>query len=127
MKAEYIINELECANKGLTLNDYALTSEFIPALITRALDIATTRCCTLNDNFDKGAKSVEQALDQDVANGNDMGLVESFKKLQFQVLYNLIFTATDDPVDQYIDSIIVFELHWGKINGIQKGLFYKNN
>ena len=62
-----------------------------------------------------------------MSQNNEYGLVDSFKKLQFRIMWNLIFTATDDPVDLYVDSIIVHELGWGKINGIQKGLFYKNN
>ena len=119
MKQEYIITTQELAEKGLNLYDYALTGDVIPALINRALDISVSRCCYLNDNF-KGEKSIEQAIDQNT------DLISSFKKLQFNVLWNLIFTATDDPVDLYIDTIIVHELGWGKINGIQKGLWYKN-
>ena len=125
MKSQYIITQEELAQKGLNLYDYA-NGDMIPAIINIALDTAITRCCTLNDNF-KGQKSVEKAIDEDVANDNEYGLVDSFKKLQFRILWNLIFTATDDPVDLYVDSIIVHELGWGKINGIQKGLFYKNN
>ena len=124
MKSQYIITQEELAQRGLNLYDYA-NGDMIPALINIALDTAITRCCTLNDNF-KGQKSVEKALDEDVANDNEYGLVDSFKKLQFRIMWNLIFTATDDPVDLYVDSIIVHELGWGKINGIQKGLWYKN-
>lgn len=121
MKLEYIITNEELAERGLDLNDYALTGELIPALINRGLDICVSRCCYLNDNFQNGEDSVEEALD------NKPSLVKTFKKLQFNVLWNLIFTATDDPVDLYIDTIIVHELNWGKINGFQKGLWYKNN
>ena len=120
MKQEYIITNEELAEKGLDLNDYALTGTLIPALINRSLDISVSRCCFLNDEF-KGEKSVEQALD------NDQDKVSSFKKLQFNILWNLIFTANTDPVDLYIDTIIVHELGWGKINGFQKGIWYKNN
>jgi hypothetical protein len=119
MKSEYIITNEELAEKGLDLNEYALDGAYIPAIINRGLDISVSRCCFLNDNF-KGEKSVEEALDKD----ND--LVSTFKKLQYNIVYNLIFTATDDPVDLYIDTIICHELGWGKINGIQKGLWYKN-
>ena len=119
MKQEYIITNQELAEKGLDLNDYALTGDLIPALINRGLDICVSRCCYLNDDF-KGSHSVEEALDKDPTK------LESFKKLQFNILWNLIFTATDDPVDLYIDTIIVHELGWGKINGFQKGLWYKN-
>lgn len=120
MKNEYIITEQELVEKGLDLNDYALNGTYVPVLIYRALDICITRICYLNDNF-LGESSVEQALD------DNPSLVGSFKKLQFNILWNLIFTATDDPVDNYIDTIIVHELGWGKINGIQKGIYYKHN
>lgn len=119
MKQEYIITNKELAIKGLDLNDYALDGTMINAIITRGLDIAITRCCFLNDHF-KGEKSVELALDE------DSDLISSFKKLQYNVIYNLIFTAEQEPVDQYIDTIICHELGWGKINGFQKGLWYKN-
>lgn len=125
MKSQYIITQEELAQRGLNLYDYA-NEDMIPAIINIALDTAITRCCTLNDNF-KGQKSVEKALDEDVAKDNEYGLVDSFKKLQFRIMWNLIFTATDDPVDLYVDSIIVHELGWGKINGFQKGFFYKVN
>jgi len=119
MKQEYIITEQELAEKGLQLTDYALEGTYVQALINRGLDICVSRCCYLNDSF-LGESSVEQALD------NKPELIGSFKKLQFNVLWNLIFTAEDSPVDQYIDTIIVHELGWGKINGFQKGLWYKN-
>ena len=120
MKPEYIITNKELAEQGLDLNEYALDGSMINAIINRGLGIAITRCCTLNDNF-KGEKSVEKALDEDIE------LVLSFKKLQYNVIFNLIFTAETSPVDSYIDAIIVHELGWGKINGIQKGVFYSNN
>lgn len=119
MKQEYIITNEELAEKGLDLNDYAIEGTLVPALINRGLDICVSRCCFLNDNF-KGEKSVEEELDKDTSK------VASFKKLQFNILWNLIFIAETDPVDLYIDTIIVHELGWGKINGFQKGLWYKN-
>ena len=120
MKREYIITNQELAEKGLDLNDYALTGDLIPAIIGRGLDICISRCCYLNDSFKNGEDSVEEELDKNPQK------VKAFKKLQYNVVYNLIFTATDDPVDLYIDTIIVHELKWGKINGFQKGLWYKN-
>lgn len=120
MKQEYIITEQELAEKGLNLNDYALDGTYVPVLINRALDICITRICYLNDSF-LGESSVEKALDE------NQDLISAFKKLQYNILWNLIFTATDDPVDNYIDTIIVHELGWGKINGIQKGLYYRHN
>ena len=119
MKIDYIITNQELAEKGLDLYDYALSGDYVPALINRGLDICVSRCCYLNDDF-VGETSVEQALDKNT------NLLASFKKLQFNVLWNLIFTAEDNPIDLYIDTIIVHELGWGKINGFQKGLWYKN-
>ena len=119
MKQEYIITNQECAEKGLDLNNYALTGDLIPALINRALDIAITRCSFNYDNIES-EDDIEKALDDNPAK------VKVFKKLQFNILWNLIFTATDDPVDVYIDTIISKELNLGKINGIQKGIWYKN-
>lgn len=120
MKEEYIVTCEELAEKGLELNDYALEGTYIDALIHRGLDICVSRCCYLNDSF-LGEEDVEQALDEEPKK------VKAFKKLQFNVLWNLIFTATDSPIDQYIDTIIVHELGWGKINGFQKGLYFKHN
>lgn len=120
MNKDYIVTQEELAEKGLDLNEYALEGTLIPALINRGLDICVTRCCFLNDSF-LGEQSVEKALDEKPT------LIGSFKKLQFNVLWNLIFTATDTPVDQYVDSIIVHELGWGKINGFQKGVTYRHD
>lgn len=120
MKEEYIITNQELKEKGLDLNDYALDETYIPAIINLGLDLAVSRCCNLNDNF-KGEKSVESAID------NDLELLPSFKKLQYRVIYNLVFQNETSPIDPFVDTIIVHELGWGKINGIQKGLFYKNN
>ena len=126
MKQAYIVKREELAEKGLNLDDYAINGDLVQPIINRGLDIAVSRCCFLNDDF-KGEKSIEKALDEAVSNGDEYGLVDSFKKLQYSILWNLLFTGTDDPVDQYIDTIIVHELGWGKINGIQKGLYYRHN
>ena len=120
MKQAYIITREELAEKGLNLDDYALNGDLVQPIINRGLDIAVSRCCYLNDSF-LGEQSIEQALDEKPE------LVSSFKKLQFNVIWNLIFTAEDNPIDSYIDTIIVHELGWGKINGIQKGLYYRHN
>lgn len=119
MKNEYIITNEETAQKGLDLNDYALTGDLIPALINRALDIAITRCCYNYDGIES-EEDIEKALDEKPQK------VNAFKKLQFTILWNLIFSATDDPVDIYVDTIISKELNLGKINGVQKGIWYKN-
>ena len=120
MKSEYIITQEECAEKGLDLNDFALNGTIIPALIGLALDIAITRCCYNFDNIDS-EEDIEKALEE------HPNKVSAFKKLQFRILWNLIFSATDDPVDVYVDTIIAHELNIGKINGIQKGIYYKHN
>lgn len=120
MKQEYIVTNEYLSEKGLDLNDYALEGTLINAIINRGLDVAVTRCCQQNDNF-KGERSIEQALD------NDQYLVDAFFKLQYTIIYNLIFQNEDSPVDLYVDSIIVHELGWGKINGFQKGLYYKHD
>ena len=119
MKSEYTITNDELAEKGLDLNEYALDGTYINAIINRSLDICITRCCYNYDNIET-EEEIELALD------NNPNKVKVFKKLQFNVIWNLIFTATDDPVDLYIDTIIAHELNLGKINGFQKGLWYKN-
>ena len=119
MKSEYIITNEELAERGLDLNDYALDGTCVSAIINNGLDIAISRCSFLFDNV-QGEKELELALDK---NPNK---VADFKKLQRRIIWNLIFTATDDPVDLYVDTIIAHELNLGKINSIQKGLWYKN-
>lgn len=119
MKREYVITNEELAQSGLDLNNYALSGDLIPAIIQIGLDIAISRCHDLNDNF-RGEKTIEKELDKNT------DLVDSFKKLQRKIIWNMIFTAEKSPVDQYIDIIITHELGWGKINGFQKGLYYKN-
>ena len=119
MKNEYMITNEELASKGLDLNDYAIDGAFVNAIIEKGLDICVTRCCYNYDNIN-GEQELEKALDDNPSK------VDTFKKLQRNVIYNLIFTATDDPVDLYIDSIICHELNLGKINGFQKGIWYKN-
>lgn len=120
MKPEYVITEEEIRQRGLDLNEYALDGTYIPALINRALEISVTRCCYNFDNIES-EEDIEKLLDELPKK------VGAFKKLQYNILWNLIFTATDDPVDVYIDTIIAHELNLGKINGVQKGIYYKHN
>lgn len=119
MKTEYIITEQELSEKGLNLSDYAYDETFIPAIIQLGLDIAITRCAYNYDGMET-EEQIEKLLDE------KPDKVSAFKKLQYRIIYNLIFTATDDPIDLYVDTIIAKELNLGKINGIQKGLWYKN-
>ena len=120
MLEEYIITNEELAQRGVNLSDYALDETLIPAIIQNALDIAVSRVCFLNDSF-YSEEDIEEALEKDNKK------VLPFKKLQFRIIYNLIFMAEDNPIDLYVDTIITHECKWGKINGFQKGLHYKNN
>ena len=120
MKEQYIITNEELQTRGLNLSDYALEETLIPAIIQNALDIAVSRVCFLNDSF-YNEEDIELALDRDSKK------VLPFKKLQFRIIWNLIFMAEDNPVDLYVDTVITHECKWGKINGFQKGLHYRNN
>ena len=120
MKNEYKISNEELQERGLNLSDYALDDSLIPAIIQAGLDIAITRCCYLfaeiSDEYE-----LEKALDE------HPNKVSPFKKLQYRIIYNLIFQAETEPVDVYVDTIIAHEINLGKINGVQKGLFYRYN
>lgn len=116
MKQEYIITNAELKVKGLDLNDYAIDGAMIPAIINICFDEMITRVLKLNDKFHY-EEDIEKALDE-----NDK-LVAPFKKLQFRVIYNMIFSGDDDPIDKSVEDIIVFDLRWGNINGFQKGVF----
>ena len=120
MKRDYIVSNEYLSERGLDLNDYALDGTLVNAIINLGLDIAISRCCLLNDQF-KGEKSIEEDLDLHPEK------VSTFYKLQYRVIYNLIFQNETNPLDQIVDVIISHELGWGKINAFQKGLFYKNN
>ena len=120
MKKEYIITNEELTEKGINLDEYAVDSNFVLAIINDGLDICVTRVCYLNDSFDKGELSVEEALDKEPVK------VPVFKKLQCEIVYNLIFTAENSPTGGYIDDIIAYELDLGKVNGIQKGIHKKD-
>lgn len=119
MKHEYVVKNDYLKERGLDLNDYALDGTYINAIINLGLDIAVSRCCFLNDNFN-GETSIEKELDL------NQDKISAFYKLQYRIIYNLIFQNETSPVDQFVDIIITHELGWGKINGIQKGLWYRN-
>ncbi len=116
MNSEYIITNEELAIKGLDLNDYAIEGDKIPAIINICFDEMITEILYLNDNFSY-EEDIENALDE------NSKLVAPFKKLQYRVIYNMIFNGDDDPIDKKAENIIVFDLRWGKINGFQKGIF----
>ena len=120
MKENYVVSNQYLREKGLDLNDYALDGTYIYAIINLALDLLITRISYLDDTKN-GEMSVELALDQEPQK------VCAFKKAQYRVIYNLIFQNETSPVDPFVDNIIVHELGWGKINGWQKGIYFKQN
>ena len=127
MRNDYVItNEYLKENYGLDLNDYALEGDLIPLIINIALDKAVDIFCEYNDNI-KGARQLNDylGLDDEYLLASDKQ--EAFKKLQYRIIYNLIFTAETEPVDVYVDTIISHEINLGKINNVQKGLFYRYN
>ena len=113
MKEEYILNEKELVKKGLVWSDYALDTTFIPAIIEIALGLGVTSILHLNDNF-KYEEDIEKALDENPK------LVAPFKKMQWQIIYNLIFLGDNDPINSLVNNIICADLRWGKVNGFQK-------
>lgn len=121
MKSEYVVTNEYLTTKGLDLNDYALDGTLIPAIISIALDdILITRICYLDDDI-KGEQDIEKYLDE------HQDKVADFLTAQYRVIYGLIFQAEESPIDTYLDNIIVFRLGLGKINGWQKGLYYRHD
>lgn len=120
MNEKYIVSNEYLSQRGLDLNDYALDGTLVQAIIIDALDILVSRICHLNDNL-KGENDIEKELEKYPEK------VNAFYKAQYRVIYSLIFQNELSPIEQFLDDIIVFELGWGKINGIQKGLYYRNN
>lgn len=117
MKEEYKITEDLLANEyGLILGDYALDTTFIPMIINIAFGKGITRILHLNDNFHYES-DIEKELDKSPE------LLNAFYKLQFQIIYNLIFVGDDNPINKEVDEIICDDLRWGKINGWQKNIF----
>ena len=120
MKTEYIVTNEYLTQKGLDLNDYALEGTLIPAIINIALDLLVTRTCYLDDSK-KGEKDIETYLD------THEDKVSAWFKAQYRVIYNLIFQNETSPLDPMLDNIIVFEIGLGKINGFQKGIYFKQD
>ena len=120
MNENYIVSNDYLRERGLDLNDYALDGTFINAIIQLGFDLLVTRICYLDDS-----KSSELDIEQDLdANPSK---VPTFYKAQYRVIYNLIFQNETSPTDPFVDNIIVHELGWGKINGWQKGIYYKHD
>ena len=124
MNKEYIVDVDYLKNRGLDLNDYALEGTLIPAIITDALDILVPRICKLDDSV-KSESAIENYLSQSDDNRTSDEKISAFKKAQYRCIYNLIFQAETNPMDDMLDDIIVFELGLGKINGFQKGYYRK--
>ena len=120
MKTEYIVTNEYLSQKGLDLNDYALEGTLINAIINIALDLLVTRTCYLDDSK-KGEKAIEEYLD------THEDKVNAWFKAQYRVIYNLIFQNETSPLDPMLDNIIVFEIGLGKINGFQKGIYFKQD
>lgn len=123
MKYNYIVTNEYLTEKGLDLNEYALEGTFIQAIIGYGLDTLIDRMCQLSDNF-HSEEDIEEYLSIDDEERTKEEKQNAFLKAQFRVIYNLIFTAEDSPIDQYVDGILVFQLGC-KINGFQKGFYYR--
>ena len=120
MNENYIVTNEYLSQRGLNLNDYAIDGTMINAIINLALDLLVTRICYLDDSI-KGEQDIETRL------GSDEQKINTFFKAQYRVIYNLIFQNETSPVDPFIDNIIAHELGMAKINGWQKGIYFKQN
>lgn len=120
MNEKYIVTNEYLSQRGLDLNDYALEGTLINAIINLALDLLVTRICYLNDSIN-GENDIENLL------GENESKINTFFKAQYRVIYNLIFQNETSPVDPFIDNIIAHELGMAKINGWQKGIYFKQN
>lgn len=116
MNEKYIISSEELAEKGINLGEYTIDGSFDEIIIHKAVDMLVTRILKLNDKF-KSVKDIEKDLDSHEYKEY------AFKKLQYAIIYNLIFVGDSDPLDAQVNDIIVYDLDWGKINGFQKGWF----
>ena len=120
MNEKYVVDNGYLRERGLDLNDYALDGAFVQPIIQLALDLLVTRICYLNDSI-KGEQDIESIL------GDNAQKINTFFKAQYRVIYNLIFQNETSPVDPFIDNIIAHELEMAKINGWQKGIYFKQN
>lgn len=115
MKQEYVITTEELQQKGVNLHELTIDDSAVQIVINLALDFCVTRILKMNDNL-IGESDLVKELDKKPQ------LVSGFKKLQAQMVRNLVYKA-DDPNDKTIDDIITFDLHLSKINGFQKGIY----
>lgn len=121
MRKEYVITQEELQERGLNMSEYSLDEAIIPAIIGQGLDITISRACELGDI--KSSRALEEYISTDDEDRSSEDKVEAFKKAQYRVIYGLIFMAQTDPIDQYVDSPLVFELGL-KINSMQKGIYH---
>ena len=127
MNQKYIVTDEYLRELGLDLNNYALEGTLIPAIKNIAVNIILNpRIYQLNDDI-KSDKQLEEYLDKSDKDRTSEEKKLAYYNAQYKVIYNLIFQAETNPMDQYLDNIIVVELGLGKINGWQKGYYYKQN
>lgn len=125
MNYEYVVTNEYLAEKGLDLNEYALEGTLVNAIIQRGLNILVNRMCQIGNQF-HSESDIESYLGEDDDMRTSASKISAFLECQYVVIYNLIFQNETSPVDQFVDGILVFQLGC-KINGFQKGLYYKNN
>ena len=124
MEQNYKIDNNYLAQRGLDLNEYSLSGTKIPAIIDRGYDILINRMCQIGDQFGSEQKIIEYLCINDKRTSEEK--ISAFQKAQYNIIYNLIFQNETNPVDRYVDGILVFQLGC-KINGFQKGIYYKTN
>jgi len=125
MREDYVVTNEYLASRGLDLNEYALEGVYITPIINLGLDLLINRMCQIGDQF-HSENDVEFYLGHDDGVRTSEQKVQTFIQAQYRIIYNLIFQNETSPVDQFVDGILVHQLGC-KINGFQKGLFYKNN
>ena len=125
MEQKYKVDNKYLAQMGLDLNEYALDGTFIPAIINKGYGILINRMCQIGDQFNSEQKIVTYLENSDSERTSEEK-ISAFKDAQYNVIYNLVFQNETNPVDRYVDGILAFQLGC-KINGFQKGIYYKTN
>lgn len=124
MKENYLIDEQYLSSKGLNLEDYLVDGTLAYAIINIGLDLLIDRMCQIGNQF-HSEHDIEEYLEKNDER-TPQEKQDAFFKAQYRIIYNLVFTAETNPVDQYVDGILVYQLGC-KIHGFQKGLYYKVN
>ena len=126
MKTEYIVtNDYLQQTYNLNLNDYCLEGCTQP-VINKALFILIRRICKLNDDI-KSESAIENYLSTSDSERTAEDKKNAFINAQYEIIDSLIFRNENDPQDDGLDDIIVFQLGLGKINGFQKGIYRKQS